>query len=251
MGKHRFLGLIALLALTLLACRLSDAVTELQATAPPAPTPNVPATVSAALTGTAQAPAVTAGWEATSEALSAPQTEARPSTEEPLPTDISSQPEPTTEPLVAEAPTSRPEPPPTPEPTETEIPPTVAPQFPYQIVLSYCGPNVVTFIEGTVEKNGELQDGLLVRISQGPDGQPDPNDDDKTGSHGDRHGYYFHNIDSGRPHAGTWYLWVMDPKTMQRISAIAIVKTDGKRVEDSDTSAGSCQSATVNFAYNE
>lgn len=89
---------------------------------------------------------------------------------------------------------------------------------------------------------------LLVRISQGPDGQPDPNDDYRTGFDPKRKGYYYQNIDSNAPHDGTWYLWVIDPTTMQRISEIAIVKTDKERVEDSGNSSGSCQSATVNFA---
>jgi hypothetical protein len=88
---------------------------------------------------------------------------------------------------------------------------------------------------------------LLVRISQGPDGQPDPNDDYRTGTDPRRKGYYYHNIDANAPHDGTWYLWVIDPTTQQRISDIAIVKTDKERVEDSGNSAGSCQSATVNF----
>lgn len=138
---------------------------------------------------------------------------------------------------------------PTPRPLATKPPPTPTSQWPYQIQLSRCGPNVRTFIEGYVYENGTPKNGVIVRISQGPDGQPDPNDDYVTGFDKRRRGYYFHNIDSNAPHAGTWYLWVMDSATQQRISTIAIVKTDPQRIEDNPPqSSGSCQSATVNFS---
>jgi hypothetical protein len=106
---------------------------------------------------------------------------------------------------------------------------------------------VRTYIEGFIYENGALKNDLLVRISQGPDGQPDPNDDFRTGSD-PRRGYYFHNINANAPHGGIWYIWVIDPATMQRISTIAIVETHSERVEDSDSSSGSCQSATVSFS---
>jgi len=138
-------------------------------------------------------------------------------------------------------------PPATARPTNTQPAPTPTSQFLYQVTESRCGPNVRTYIEGTITENNTPKNDLLVRISQGPDGQPDPNDDFRTGSD-PRKGYYFHNINVGAPHGGTWYIWVIDPATQQRISAIAIVKTDSERVEDSGTSAGSCQSATVNFS---
>jgi hypothetical protein len=99
-----------------------------------------------------------------------------------------------------------------------------------------------------VYENSIGKNGVLVRISQGPDGQPDPNDDYRTGTDKNRNGYYFQNIDVNAPHGGLWYLWVLDPTTMQRISEIAIVKTDPQRVEDTSNSAGSCQSATVTFS---
>lgn len=137
--------------------------------------------------------------------------------------------------------------PPTARPTNTPAPPPTANPFPYQVQESRCGPNVRTYIEGYVYDNGSPKNDVLVRISQGPDGGPDPNDDYKTGSD-PKKGYFFQNIDVNAPHEGTWYLWVIDPTTQQRISAIAIVKTDGTRVEDNGNSAGSCQSATITFS---
>lgn len=147
----------------------------------------------------------------------------------------------------ARPPTNRSAARPTERPPDTPVPPPPTPAYPYRIRESRCGPNVRTYIEGYVYEGSVGKNGLLVRISQGPDGQPDPNDDYKTGTDTKRKGYYYQNIDSNNPHAGTWYLWVIDPATMQRISEIAIVKTDGQRVEDSGNSAGSCQSATVSF----
>lgn len=135
----------------------------------------------------------------------------------------------------------------TPRPTNTPQPPPTANPYPYQVQESRCGPNVRTYIEGYVYDNGTPKNDVLVRISQGPDGGPDPNDDFKTGSD-PRKGYFFQNIDVNAPHGGTWYLWVIDPATQQRISAIAIVKTDAQRVEDNGNSAGSCQSATIKFS---
>lgn len=132
-------------------------------------------------------------------------------------------------------------------PTNTVPAPTPTSQFAYQVAESRCGPNVRTYIEGYVYENGAAKNGVLVRISQGPDGQPDPNDDFLTGTD-KRKGYYFQNIDANAPHEGTWYLWVLDQTTKQRISTIAIVKTDATRVEDTENSSGSCQSATVNFS---
>jgi len=146
------------------------------------------------------------------------------------------------------APTRRPAAPrATAPPQPTAVPPSPTSQFAYKIQESRCGPNVRTYIEGYVYEGSAAKNDVLVRISQGPDGQPDPNDDFRTGSD-PRKGYYFQNIDVNAPHEGTWYLWVMDPTTMQRISEIAIVKTDAQRVEDSENSAGSCQSATVIFS---
>jgi hypothetical protein len=113
---------------------------------------------------------------------------------------------------------------------------------------SRCGPNVQTYIEGYVYENGAAKNGVLVRISQGPDGQPDPNDDYRTGTDSAKPGYYIQNIDVHAPRGGLWYVWVVDLTNLQRISTIATVKTDAQRVEDTETSSGSCQSATVNFS---
>lgn len=155
-------------------------------------------------------------------------------------------PPPTSEP--ATQPTNAPAPPrPTTRPTDAPPAATAPPQFLYQVQDSKCGPNVKTYIEGTIFENGSPKNDVLVRISQGPDGGPDPNDDFRTGSD-PRKGYYIQNIDVNNPHEGTWYIWVIDPTSEKRISAIAIIKTDAQRVEDNGSSAGSCQSATVNFS---
>ncbi len=146
-------------------------------------------------------------------------------------------------------PTNRPAPqPPTQPPPPTEVPFTPTPSYTYKIMESYCGPNVRTYIEGFVYDGVTGKNDVLVRISQGPDGGPDPNEDYRTGSDPNRRGYYYQNVDSNAPHGGTWYVWVLDPTTMLRISEIAIIKTDPERVEDSGTSAGSCQSAKVSFS---
>ncbi len=160
------------------------------------------------------------------------------------------EPEPPTEPPQANpasAPTRRPVPQATARPPNTPVPPTPTSPYLYKIQESRCGPNVRTYIEGFVYENNVPKNGVIVRISQGPDGQPDPNDDFLTGSD-PRKGYYFHNIDANAPHGGTWYLWVMDANAQQRLSEIAIVKTDPERVEDTENSSGSCQSAKVIFS---
>ena len=155
------------------------------------------------------------------------------------------QPTPAPKPVV---PTKKPAAPPPAKPTNPPPPPaSPTSQYKYRIQESRCGPNVRTYIEGYVYENNQPKNDVLVRISQGPDGGPDPNDDYRTGTD-PRKGYFFQNINIGAPHGGTWYLWVMDPGTQQRISEIAIVKTDSQRVEDSENSSGSCQSATIKFS---
>lgn len=131
---------------------------------------------------------------------------------------------------------------------------TPTPDYYYKVSLSSCGPSrFQTFIEGIVYENGTPRNGVLVRISQGPDGEPDPNADDLTGEHRDlsgarRNGYYFQAIDVARPRGGLWYLWVIDPDSRKRVSTISIVKTDPLFVEDTATTSGSCQHADVNFS---
>jgi hypothetical protein len=168
-------------------------------------------------------------------------------TDEPPPVQQPQQPAPTNAPRATTRPTNPPAPRATVRPPDTVPAPTATSQFLYQVQESRCGPNVRTYIEGYVYDNSVPKNDVLVRISQGPDGQPDPNDDFRTGSD-PRKGYYFHNSAVNAPHQGTWYIWVLDPTTQQRISAIAIVKTDAERVEDTENSAGSCQSATVTFS---
>ena len=225
--------LLALLTFTL-ACRTAETIAQLRATAPAArarvtrlPTRvSKPATASAEILPTE----ITAVTD-----VPAPPTQAPPP-----------QAQPTNAPQAA-APTRKPVAPPPPKPTNPPPQPSPTAQYKYRIQESRCGPNVRTYIEGFVYENNQPKNGVLVRISQGPDGQPDPNDDFRTGAD-PRQGYFFHNINANAPNGGTWYLWVIDPATMQRISEIAIVKTDAERVEDSENSSGSCQSATIKFS---
>jgi len=225
-----FLGLLFTAFLFVMACR----TTELIAQARPTPVNTRP--------------------RATNTRPRATRTQAVVQAEVVASTNTPAPPKPATSPQQAHPtntvrPVSNPPPahPPTARPTNTPAPPPTTNPYPYQVQESRCGPNVRTYIEGYVYENGTPKNDVLVRISQGPDGGPDPNDDFKTGSD-PRKGYFFQNIDVNAPHEGTWYLWVIDPATQQRISAIAIVKTDAQRVEDNGNSAGSCQSATINFS---
>ncbi len=127
--------------------------------------------------------------------------------------------------------------------TPTQIPATPTPSYLYHVNFSWCGPNWQTFVEGTVSQDSQPKNGLLVRISMGPDGLPGPGNDYRTGTDPAKPGGYTQIIDANAPHEGTWYLWVVDPQTKNRVSDIAIVKTDPKHVEEK-----SCQSATVNFS---
>ena len=142
-----------------------------------------------------------------------------------------------TRPPVARAPISVP----TKVPAAPKVLPTPTPSLEYHVKFSWCGPNWQTFIEGTVSQNQIPKSGLLVRIAINPDGTP-VWDDYKTGTDPTKPGGYTQIIDANAPHDGLWYLWVVDPQTKQRISDIATVKTDPKRVEET-----SCQSATVDF----
>lgn len=230
MKLNRFtsLVLLGLLITFTLACRTA----ELVAQARPTPT-NTRPRPTRTLTRAPRTPVVI-------------EAQVVPSTNTPAPPEPPTQPS-QPNPPAPRAPT-RPQPPrATAQPTNTQPAPTPTSQFPFSVQESRCGPNVRTYIEGFVYENGSPKNDVLVRISQGPDGQPDPNDDYRTGTD-PRKGYYFQNIDANNPHSGTWYVWVIDPNTMARISAIAIVKTDPQRVEDSENSSGSCQSATVNFS---
>ncbi|MBI5034044.1 MAG: hypothetical protein HZB51_26275 [Chloroflexi bacterium] len=126
--------------------------------------------------------------------------------------------------------------------TPIKVLPTPTPSFPYHVNFSWCGPNWLTFIEGTVTQDGIQRNGLRVRVSQGPDGLAAWNDY-VTGTDSTKPGGYTHIIDANAPHGGTWYLWLIDPQTNQRVSDIATVKTDPKRQDET-----SCQSANVNFS---
>lgn len=131
------------------------------------------------------------------------------------------------------------------EPTETAAPKR---EFEFAISTSWCGPNRGgTFIEGTVYRDGERVDGLLVRLSVNPGGDPIVNDY-RTGTDSTKPGGYTQIIGARGPRGGLWYIWLLDPQTKQRISDIATVKTDPTYVEDTDQTSGSCQSAVVDFA---
>lgn len=232
--KIKFSVLVLTVLLFALACRTADTLVKIAA----APTARPRATRTVTRRPTRATPQTQPTVELPTtivEATTAPQAA----------TDVPPPPAPKT-PL--RPPTSRPVVPPTSRPPNTSVPPSPTSPYIYRIQESRCGPNVRTYIEGFVYEGSTGKNGLLVRISQGPDGQPDPNDDYRTGTDPKRNGYYYQNIDSNAPHEGTWYLWVIDPATQKRISEIAIVKTDKTRVEDSGNSSGSCQSATVNFS---
>lgn len=219
-----------------LACRTADTIAKLR---PPATSTRV----RAVQTTTRRATNIAQVRQSPTAIVAV--TDIPPPTEEPV---VEQQEAPTERVPTTRIPTRRAAPAqPTQRPPDTPIPQPTTPQYAYRVKESRCGPNVRTYIEGFVYEGSVGKNGLLVRISQGPDGLPDPNDDYKTGTDPKRAGYYYQNIDSNAPHDGTWYLWVIDPNTQQRISEIAIVKTDKERVEDSGTSSGSCQSATVNF----
>jgi hypothetical protein len=137
-----------------------------------------------------------------------------------------------------------------PIPTETQAPTeTPEPTRAFLLLVSnaWCGPNWQTYVEGTVTEGGSPVDGLRVRISQNYDGGP-AWQDYVTGTDPTKPGGYTQVIGANRPVGGLWYVWVVDPKTNKRISDIATVKTDPQRIEDTDTSPGSCQSATVDFS---
>lgn len=231
--QFRRLALLLTILVFALACRTAETIAELR----PHPTNTRPRVTRTATRRVTRIGAIQPS-QATPTAIVAITDIPEPPSEPPEPSEAPAR--------ATPRPTNRPAPRATARPPDTAVPQPTTPQFEYRIQESRCGPNVRTFIEGFVYDGGVGRNDVLVRISQGPDGQPDPNDDYRTGTD-PRKGYYYHNIDANAPHDGTWYLWVIDPTTQQRISEIAIVKTDKERVEDSGNSAGSCQSATVIF----
>jgi|GEM_PF-784453 hypothetical protein len=231
---------VLLLTLTLtLACRTAETIAQLRAT-PPATRARVTRAPTRVPTRIGQINASLAQTSPTA-ILAITDIPAPPTNP---PQESASQP---TTASKAVAPTRRPVAQPTARLTNPQPQPTPTLQYKYRIQESRCGPNVRTYIEGYVYENNVPKNGVLVRISQGPDGQPDPNDDYLTGTD-PRKGYFFQNIDANAPHGGLWYLWVLDPNTKERISEIAIVKTDPQRVEDTDNNPGSCQSAMIKFS---
>lgn len=223
-----FLLLSAAVLTFTLACRTADTIAQLRAS-PAATRARATRAATRVPTRVSKQP-TTIGEELPTEITAVTDLPPTPSNPQPR--------QPPTQASKSAAPTRKPPAPPPSSPVS---------RFKYLIQESRCSPNVRTFIEGFVYENNVPKNDVLVRISQGPDGQPDPNDDYRTGTD-PRKGYFFQNIDSNAPRAGTWYLWVIDPGTQQRISEIAIVKTDAQRVEDNENSSGSCQSAQLKFS---
>ena len=232
------------------ACRLGDSVTRsggststpVKAQQTRTPTPGIVSSVAEGVPLLRPPTAITGPTQVPTPTLDLGPTEEPSPTDLPQPTDI---PGPTDTPESAQ-PTAAPLPTKTPTLSPT-IPPTPTREFRFAISNAYCGPNYQTFVVGTVTQGGNTVNGLLVRISTNMGGDPAWNDY-VTGTDKTKPGQYTQIIAAHRPLAGLWYLWLVDPTTKNRISDIATIKTDGTRVPDSNTSPGSCQSATINFA---
>lgn len=151
---------------------------------------------------------------------------------------------------IPAAPTLPPAPPPTntPVPQPTQPPaPTAPPKSSYEFnvaVLQRCDPNAgVTYVNGTVYKNGQPVNGNMVAFSYAPDGPPVATI--QAGPHqgyeGWRTGFYSHILETNGAREGTWYFWIVDG-TGKRISDISPpVHTDGTAGD------GKCQQAIVDF----
>jgi uncharacterized protein YraI len=110
-------------------------------------------------------------------------------------------------------------------------------------ILQRCDPNAgVTYVNGTVYKNGQPVNGYRVAFSYAPDGpvvasiQSGPHD----GYPGWNTGFYSHILQIDGPREGNWFFWVID-SSGQRISAIGNVQTHGEAGE------GKCQQAIIDF----
>lgn len=141
--------------------------------------------------------------------------------------------------------------PPLPTPTPTPVPtPTVPPppQYEYnKAVVQRCDPNAgTTYVNGTVYRNHQPQNGVRVVYSHSPDG-PWVTQPAITGPHPGYPdwgpGFYSHIIGANGPRGGDWYFWLVDDSG-RRISAIAHLHTD------SQAGPGKCQQAIIDFDTN-
>ena len=148
--------------------------------------------------------------------------------------------------IPAPPPTARPQPRPTSAPPPPVQPqPTAVPARRYAFnvaILQKCYPNAgVTYVEGTVYKNGQPVNGNMVAFSYAPDGpvvasiQAGPH----PGYPGWSTGFYSHILGTNGPRAGEWYFWIVE--SGQRISEIAHIHTDGQAGD------GKCQQGTIDF----
>ncbi len=135
-------------------------------------------------------------------------------TDTPEPTDTtvpSSTPRPTARPATPRPPA----PPPGPKPTRvppTAVPPPPSPLFRFATYKQGCFHSGQTFVEGTVyldSSGGSTKNGAHVRLSYAPGG-PAVVNDDISGSHGGRAGYYILFINASGPKAGNWFVWLVD-----------------------------------------
>ncbi len=140
----------------------------------------------------------------------------------------------------AEAPPA--EAPPAEEPTAVP-----APSSNYEFnkaILQRCDPNAgVTYINGTVYKNGQPANGYEVAFSHAPDAEIVASI--TSGPHGGGYegwnaGFYSHILSPNSPRMGNWFVWIVDGNG-QRISAIGNVTTHGEAGE------GKCQQAIIDF----
>ncbi len=142
--------------------------------------------------------------------------------------------------IPAAPPTPIPQPtqPPAPQPAPTQPPaeqpaepaPTAAPSRQYEFniaVLQGCEPNKgVTYVKGTVYKNGNPVNGNIVAFSYAPDGpivaqiQAGPH----QGYEGWSTGSYSHILEANGAREGNWFFWIVDTAG-NRISEIANVTT--------------------------
>jgi hypothetical protein len=143
-------------------------------------------------------------------------------------------------------PTARPQPRPTSPPAPPAQPqPTAVPAKRYEFniaKLQRCDPNAgVTYVNGTVYKNGQPINGKMVAFSYAPDGpvvatiQAGPH----AGYPGWSTGFYSHILQANGPREGNWYFWIVEGG--QRISEIAQIHTDGQAGD------GKCQQGIIDF----
>jgi uncharacterized protein YraI len=111
-------------------------------------------------------------------------------------------------------------------------------------VLQRCDPNEgVTYINGTVYKNGQPANGYNVAFSYEPDGPivaSITSGPHAGGYEGWNAGFYSHILNSTGVREGNWFVWIVDGNG-QRISAIGNVTTHGEAGE------GKCQQAIIDF----